>query len=180
MLLLANLHWTQNQKYELPSVQVYTEHTLEYYSFRFKVAEPLTCYRAEIYSDGGPCFQDSCVEIFLKESPKTENYFNFEFNSLGFCLAEQGNSKKDRTPFSNKEYKWIKRMVVSPQHHQNYVYWAIKVSIPKHLFNYPKHAAPVGNLYKCANLAITPHYLSLYPIYTPDPDFHRPEYFGLL
>ena len=34
-----------------------------------------------------------------------------------------------------------------------------------------------GNLYKCADKAKTPHYLSAFEIETEKPDFHRPEYF---
>jgi hypothetical protein len=33
------------------------------------------------------------------------------------------------------------------------------------------------NVYKCGDKLSTPHYLSLAPIKTTDPDFHRPEFF---
>jgi hypothetical protein len=35
-----------------------------------------------------------------------------------------------------------------------------------------------GNIYKCGDALPVPHYVSWRPIDTPDPDFHRPEYFG--
>jgi hypothetical protein len=34
-----------------------------------------------------------------------------------------------------------------------------------------------GNLYKCADKAKTPHYLSAFEVGTEKPDFHRPEFF---
>ncbi len=33
------------------------------------------------------------------------------------------------------------------------------------------------NVYKCGDALKTPHFVSLYPIETPSPDFHRPEFF---
>ncbi len=34
------------------------------------------------------------------------------------------------------------------------------------------------NMYKCGDALPRPHYLSLYPIASAQPDFHRPECFG--
>ena len=36
----------------------------------------------------------------------------------------------------------------------------------------------MANFYKCADLTSTPHFLSWAPIDTPEPDFHRPEFFA--
>jgi hypothetical protein len=38
----------------------------------------------------------------------------------------------------------------------------------------------MGNFYKCADDTAFKHYLSWNPILTPNPDFHRPEFFGEL
>ena len=37
-----------------------------------------------------------------------------------------------------------------------------------------------ANFYKCGDKLSVPHYLSWNPVTTEKPDFHRPEYFGLL
>ena len=34
-----------------------------------------------------------------------------------------------------------------------------------------------GNVYKCGDCLSVPHYLSMFPIATERPDFHRPEFF---
>ena len=35
-----------------------------------------------------------------------------------------------------------------------------------------------GNVYKCGDMLPHPHFLSLFPIDIPKPDFHRPDFFG--
>ena len=35
-----------------------------------------------------------------------------------------------------------------------------------------------GNVYKCGDMLPHPHFLSLFPIDLPKPDFHRPDFFG--
>ncbi|MDE6137165.1 MAG: hypothetical protein K2F97_06800, partial [Muribaculaceae bacterium] len=55
--------------------------------------------------------------------------------------------------------------------------------IPLDLIGVHYEGKPVemrGNFYKCASATSQPHYLSWNPIDTPEPDFHRPEFFGKL
>ena len=35
-----------------------------------------------------------------------------------------------------------------------------------------------ANFYKCGDMLPHPHFLSLFPIDIPKPDFHRPDFFG--
>ena len=35
----------------------------------------------------------------------------------------------------------------------------------------------VGNIYKCGDLLPQPHFVTLFPIQAPQPDYHRPEFF---
>ena len=37
-----------------------------------------------------------------------------------------------------------------------------------------------ANFYKCGDNTTKKHYLTWNPVKTKNPDFHRPEYFGLL
>ncbi|MBR5570284.1 MAG: hypothetical protein IKW10_05250 [Oscillospiraceae bacterium] len=37
-----------------------------------------------------------------------------------------------------------------------------------------------ANCYKCGDLTPKPHYLSWNPVTSPNPDFHRPQDFGLM
>ena len=61
----------------------------------------------------------------------------------------------------------------------NLVCWGMTVQIPATLFGLKSFDGIVlkGNLYKCADKAKTPHYLSAFDIETEKPDFHRPEFF---
>jgi len=37
-----------------------------------------------------------------------------------------------------------------------------------------------GNLQKCADKSASPHWMTAFPVHTPKPDFHRPEFFQSL
>lgn len=182
MILQPNMNWFANQQGELPSVQVYIQHKIDAINIRFNIEEPIACYRAQIHGDGGPCYEDSCVEIFIRSLDNTNNYFNFEFNSRGFCLAAKGPSREERIFFDKTLYSKIQRVLIYPQIQDDSIYWALKVTIPKSILCSTSSALAKleGNVYKCADLAERPHYLSLYPINTEKPDFHRPEYFQTL
>jgi len=182
MILRPNMNWFANLHGELPSVQVYVQHDAEAVHVRFNVEEPLTCYRAEIHSDGGSCYEDSCVEVFIRALDNPNDYFNFEFNSRGCCLAARGPTRSEREPFTQSLYSKIHRLLIYPQIQGDSIYWAIKITIPKSILGATANSFSKieGNIYKCADLAEKPHYLSLFPINTEKPDFHRPEFFRSL
>lgn len=179
MILKPNMNWLANQKGELPSVQVNVYHSADLIQVQFDVDDPLPCFRAEIRADGERCYEDSCVEIFIRSLDNPNEYFNFEFNSRGFCLAAKGTSREGRIPFTKEEYSKIQRVMTSPQIQGLSVIWSLKVSIPKSLLGeLASDGAKIeGNIYKCGDLCERPHYLSLFPIDTDKPDFHRPEFF---
>ncbi len=52
---------------------------------------------AQYLQNQEPVYQDSCVECFL-QFPDNPDYFNFEFNCIGTCLAAYGPDRKERTP----------------------------------------------------------------------------------
>lgn len=72
--------------------------------------------------------------------------------------------------------------MIYPQIQGDFIYWALKVKIPFSILGKSKDSVSKieGNIYKCADLADKPHYLSLYPVDTEKPDFHRPEFFRSL
>ena len=61
--------------------------------------------------------------------------------------------------------------------HGGIVLWQLDIEIPRAFLGLSPHAPVLGNLYKCASSAPVPHYLCAFPISTPAPDFHRPEFF---
>jgi hypothetical protein len=152
-----------------------------YIAVNFSVQESKTCFCQNKKQDGEPVWQDSCVEIFLKMLDGSEGYANFEFNSKGVCYAARGKDRQNRAQLSKSEYAQIIRKPSGVLKNEDFCKWMLYVQIPdvllgakgKNLMEFQLE----GNLYKCADLAAEPHYLSAFPIHTPKPDFHRPEYF---
>ena len=97
MLLKPNLSWTANQNKSLPTVQAQVSLQGNLLQVDFAVEEPLDCFRAEVREDNGSSWEDSCVEIFLKNPANPSEYFNFETTSRGFVLAAKGVSRENRT-----------------------------------------------------------------------------------
>jgi hypothetical protein len=63
--------------------------------------------------------------------------------------------------------------------------WTLTLAIPLTVFIHHDIKELKGrifraNFYKCGDKLTVPHYLSWNPVGAEKPDFHRPEYFGLL
>lgn len=145
----------------------------------FNVKEPIKCFCQNKEQDGEAVWQDSCVEIFLKMF-NASCYANFEFNSKGICYCACGESRQARTEISKEEYSYIKRIADKIVIEDDCCKWSLSVQIPLFLLGVPKDFKQFkleGNLYKCADTAEEPNYLSAFPISTTKPDFHRPDYF---
>ncbi len=172
-----NARW--NNPKDLPSVTAYCRRNEAYLSVLFDVAEPQNCFRNVCRRDGDPCWQDSCVEVFVA-CGDGKNYINIETNAAGTCLGQIGASRSDRRDFSPAEYARLRRdAAVSPSiDARGFVRWALQIDIPADLLHLSEYGSVVGNLYKCASCAQTPHYLARFPVTTSAaPDFHRPECF---
>ena len=132
--------------------------------------------RAEVYEDLGPVSRDSCVEFFVQPREGGE-YWNFEFNCIGVLNAshrmERPAPVQRVASCGNRPFCELEGMFS----------WNLLVIIPLDLIGVRYEGRPVemrGNFYKCASATSQPHYLSWSPIDTPEPDFHRPEFFGKL
>ena len=155
--------------------------TPQAFTVKFSVEEHIDCYRAAVQEDNGRSWEDSCVEIFLQNPANPAEYFNFETTSRGFVLAAHGTGRNDRQTLSLEAIAKIKRSGTAPSIQDDSVYWTMMIEIPAEIFGIKKFEEPLcGNLYKCADKANTPHYLSAFPIETERPDFHRPEFFQIL
>ena len=62
--------------------------------------------------------------------------------------------------------------------------YTLTVKIPKEVFVFDGSkidtVSLTGNIYKCADKSLTPHYMYLFDIISEKPDFHRPEFFRKL
>ncbi|WP_342645579.1 carbohydrate-binding family 9-like protein [Mucilaginibacter sp. CSA2-8R] len=133
-----------------------------------------------------PVFKDSCVEFFIAVDD-SGSYYNFEFNSLGTCLASYGTDRHNRIKLSadviaNISYKvnWFGDWsVTSP------FKWELMLTLPVSIFCFDEvrfHPAQQlkVNFYKCGDNLPEPHYLAWNPVLSPVMDFHQPRFFGAL
>ena len=181
MLLKPNMKWTANQGIIHPMVTAEFSQTPNNVVVKFTVEEPVDCYRAAVQEDNGRSWEDSCVEIFLQNPANPAEYFNFETTSRGFVLAARGKDRNNRQTLPLEDIAKIKRSGTAPSIQDDSVYWTMSIEIPAEIFGIKSFDAPLrGNLYKCADKANTPHYLSAFRIETEKPDFHRPEFFHVL
>ena len=141
--------------------------------------------KVQYLEDGGCSWEDSCCEIFL-QVPGKDEYCNFEVNAAGYMTAARGTGRGDRVSLTPEEFSTIVRMAdkEGPQDYAGGVWsWRVILMIPFALLGLDPESLPAslrGNIYKCGDKTAHPHFLSWNPIGTPNPDFHRPEYFGEL
>ena len=133
--------------------------------------------------DGGTIWEDSCCEIFL-QAPGHDKYYNIEVNAAGILLVGCGTGRSDRVLLPPEVMARIVRKagVKAPVDIADELKtWDLTISIPFEVIGLdPSHLPDrlKGNIYKCGDKTAHPHFLSWAPIATPNPDFHRPEFFG--
>lgn len=193
---VACVNWPKEFPYA-PKMEVALAHTGDSLLLHYRVEE--NCIRAEAEADGGRVWEDSCCEIFLQpSSPNIQHpspYFNIECNCAGTLLIGKGEDRHDRQPATAKTLqsanRWSSLMKTAVSGENG------RYTIPLKDGKFTWHMALVvpatalfdsgitdfsgqtlrGNIYKCGDCLTTPHFLSLFPIDTPQPDFHRPKFF---
>jgi hypothetical protein len=128
------------------------------------------------------------VEFFV--SPDADGvYYNFEFNPIGTCLLGKGTGRADSKVVDPEYISKIRRLSTlgtTPfDEKTGEQYWELTVAIPVEAFA-GKEVGPLAgrefkaNFYKCGDKLTKPHYLTWNPVGTPNPDYHRPEFFGTI
>lgn len=145
-------------------------------------------FKAEKTEPNQMVCEDSCVEFFV--SPAEDGiYYNFEFNGIGTCLLGTGTGRENSTRVDPGIISKIRRKTscgnkpVSEQ--KGDFSWTITMAIPfgvffRHEVKDLKGKIFRANFYKCGDMLTIPHYVTWNPVGTSNPDYHRPEYFGLL
>ena len=133
--------------------------------------------------------RDSCVEFFV-DPAQNGNYYNFEFNCIGTTHLAYGPGRGKRTfippeLIKQKIKTWSTLGKESFEEKSGAFEWEMLVVIPSSIFTYDEglcfsKLVSNANFYKCGDDTTKRHYLSWNPVKTPKPDFHRPEYFGIL
>lgn len=178
---IESLNWSKRYPYH-PLSAVFVAHTGRHLCIDFFVR--CNYLRAENFTNQSPVSEDSCVEFFV--SPTSDNhYWNFEFNCIGAVNASQRSERKNPTRLTDAEIERILRHSSCGNRPfcelEGLFSWNLLVVIPLDLIGVEFKGEDIkmrGNFYKCASATSAPHYLSWNPIRTPEPDFHRPEFFG--
>lgn len=180
--VLSEINWG-NYNYK-PNVSFKIVHDNQSICLQYKVSEMQI--KAVHLLDNAAVHKDSCAEFFIRFDNESF-YYNIECNCLGFIKMAVGSNRHDRqladtstldriTRNSSLKVNGIKESSGS---------WEISLLIPKEVFFHSKidsfsGMSAYGNFYKCGDDLKVPHYLTYFPIDTPQPDFHRPEKFGKL
>ena len=140
-------------------------------------------------SPNSPTHRDSCIEFFI-DPDQSGAYYNFEFNCIGTTHLAYGPRRGERTfipaeLIENEIKTWSTLGKASFEEKSGMFEWEMVVVIPSSIFTYNKDLnfsklVSNANFYKCGDDTTKRHYLSWNPVKTPNPDFHRPEYFGIL
>ncbi len=167
-----------------PSVCVRFRHDGSALFIRFDVVEPHV--RALEAHDSMPVCHDSCVECFIL-CGDGRNYMNLECNPLGSLLAARRVERHNKVPLGLSEIVKIRRrgnyVGHEPFDHRGEKgeRWWLELEVPFSLLGFDGFPDVIRlNAYKCGDLTDVKHYLSLFPIASERPDFHRPEFFGEL
>lgn len=169
-----------------PSVQFRLAHTDDSLLLHFQVRE--ASVRATALADNGRVWEDSCVEFF--SVPAGDGvYYNLECNCAGTLLVGAGAARegRQRAPQAvlDRVQRWASLGREPFAERIGACSWEVALIIPASTFFLHELGSFAGrdiraNFYKCGDLLQTPHFLSWNPIDLPKPDFHCPQFFGLL
>lgn len=145
-------------------------------------------FKAEKTRSNEGVYEDSCVEFFV--SPSDDGiYYNFEINGIGTILLGNGTERSNSRTVDPEIISKIRRKSSvgdKPVSERTGNFsWDITIAIPfevffRHEIKDLKGKTFRANFYKCGDKLTVPHYVTWNPINTPNPDYHRPEFFGLL
>lgn len=130
-----------------------------------------------------PVCRDSCMECFINFDPdRSENYVNLEANALGTLHCKFGPGRGGRKPLKDMG-------VAMPEltAHRAEDRWSLEFFFPlsciRALYGRDSFSAGdrlLANFYKCGDETAAPHFGMWSGVDTPEPDFHRSEFFGEL
>ncbi len=143
--------------------------------------------RAANTNDFGSVWEDSCVEFFMQKDGETA-YRNFECNILGTLLAADHETRDKSERMSMEIMKSVVRHSTIEQRFEGdkqVCDWTMFLEIPKKAMGYSDSETLEGqkiraNFYKCGDETPATHFISWNAIDLPKPNFHVPQFFGLL
>ena len=167
-----------------PHVEVRMAHTGGSLLLHYRVDEQSVAAVAP--SDNGRVWEDACCEFFCCPT-NDSTYYNLECNCAGTLLLASGKEREGRQQAPTEVLKQIDRwssLGRAPFSERiGLTHWELALVVPVGCFFNHRIAdlskqTIKGNFYKCGDKLKEPHFLSLFPIDLPRPDFHRPNFFG--
>ena len=136
--------------------------------------------------DNDPVWTDSCMECFLL-GHDGRTYYNIECNCIGTLLVGRGDKRTDRIRLPQEQLATVARWSTLGRQpfglRNEPTTWDLTLAIPFAMFGADSviftRQTLKGNVYKCGDDLPTPHFVSLFPIPIEEPDFHRPDHFGV-
>jgi cellulose/xylan binding protein with CBM9 domain len=141
----------------------------------------------------GKVWEDSCVEFFFTPHDQSEyEYFNLETNCGGTMLFRFNDKRhKTETYVAESDCELIEVHHSLPRKIENEitepVVWTLSYTLPFSVIaQYGKMTKPQAgvswraNFYKCVENNSHPHWLTWSVVDSPTPNFHLPQYFGVL
>jgi len=142
--------------------------------------------RAVNTEDFGSVWEDSCVEFFMQRQGEN-TYRNFECNVLGVLLAAHHETREKAIQLAGEVQSVIRHSTIRHRYEEGRQVsdWTLYLEIPKKAMGFAAHESLTGqkiraNFYKCGDKTPEPHFISWNPIDLSNPDFHVPQFFGLL
>ncbi|HHT29661.1 MULTISPECIES: carbohydrate-binding family 9-like protein [Petrimonas] len=142
--------------------------------------------RAVNTEDFGSVWEDSCVEFFMQREGESV-YRNFECNVLGALLAAKHKTRSEAENLTGHmasidRFSTIRHRYESGKQVSD---WTLYLAIPRQAMGFSDDEELSGkkirvNFYKCGDKTPQPHFISWNPIDLPSPNFHVPQFFGLL
>jgi len=183
-LLINTINWKEfNYKPEVALSIAYSDHEI---FLKYYITE--NYFKAEKTETNQMVCEDSCVEFFV--SPEDDGiYYNLEFNGIGTCLLGTGTTRENSTRANPEVISKIRRLTSvgkkPVKENVGEFKWTITIAIPFEVFFHHKVKELKGktfraNFYKCGDMLSVPHYVTWSVVETEKPDYHQPEYFGLL
>lgn len=136
-------------------------------------------------AQNGDIHKDSCVELFIAFG-EDGNYYNLEFNCLGWFKAGYGRNREARSPLPGAVAELVTSSTTistGSREGEKLFQWTLTLVIPVNVFCYHTikdlgghHAR--ANFYKCGDDLPAPHFLTWSPVRAAIPDFHREADFG--
>ncbi len=163
----------------MPEVYLKMAYNEKEFLFEFTVFEKEPTRTKTKHYEG--VHEDSCAEVFLNFSPKTEKrYINFEVNANGVMNPSYRLDRHDSEHLTLEE---IDSFDINAEVKEDC--WTVSYKVGFDILKkyYPDFDIAtcdyiIGNAYKCGDKTPVAHYLALFDVGCEKPDFHRPEYFG--